>query len=174
MKKTGLNAVIILAASVLVLFSSMAFAAPTSRTVLSVSEKKGSIYAVYDDGKSVKISKKGKFKSPKLAADKRTIGYLNSSRMGPKDGLAISYTIDASSILYIYKDGKVLIEVSPDSRPFIWEWKFHNDGKQVVLKTGHTHGLSNYELYDIEKNKLIEEFAEKENAKMPDWAQGLE
>jgi hypothetical protein len=165
-------------ATILITFSTAAIAAQKPSTgspanIKAVSERKGSIYATYDNGKVVQISKKGKYTSPKVAEDKRTVGYLDSSQMGPEDGLATSYEMDTSSILYICRDNKAIRKITSNKRPFIWNWKFRNNGKQVVLKTGYPHGLGWYELYDIEKNRLLKEAEETPDGPAPEWAQGM-
>ena len=172
---------VILSLTLMIVFSLSSNSLATSKsikqnkvsTLNAVTEEGGSIYAVYNNGKKIKISKKGKFTKPKLADDKKTIGYLDSFEMGPKDGLAQSYSMEVHGKLYIWRGNKIISKFVTDEEPFLWDWKFYDGGKKVVLKTGYPHGLGMFKLYDINTRKLLEKAEERQDGQNPDWAQGL-
>ena len=153
--------------------ASVVYAGSKSQKIVNVYEKKGAIYAVYEGKGAVRVSKKGTFTSPKLADDGRTAGWMNVFQMGPKDGLTISYDITVSSVLSILRGNKVIQTIHPKEGPFIWDWRFYNAGKQVVMKTGSHHGSGFYELYDIDKKKFVS-IVEGGADQKPEWAKGLE
>jgi len=89
---------------------------------------------------------------PILAADGRTSGQLIYYDNACNCTYAIALT------LLIQRDGKPLAEFDGNGQ-MIWEWEFKNDGNEVMITSGPTHGEQcTRRLYNVtSKNKVSEE-----------------
>jgi hypothetical protein len=60
-----------------------------------------------------------------------------------------------NNTLVLCRKGKVISKIR-SALPFIEEWKFTDDGQQLILVTRGSHGAADVELHDVASGKLIE------------------
>jgi hypothetical protein len=54
----------------------------------------------------------------------------------------------------------------------LYDWRFHNGGRQVVLEAGPLYGGGNMFLYDIDKRQIIDQCIKRQQGvTCPAWAQ---
>ncbi len=107
-------------------------------------------------------------RSPKIAEDKRTVGWLAEY---PNPGT--SYPIPLS--LLIYRDGKIIREIRPNNALAIWDWRFLKSGTEVAFWSGRTHGnfVPHFELRDVRSGRLLAEWDGHVYEPHPAWVSGL-
>ena len=146
----------------------------------------GSLHIIYNDGTEVvqtlpplRVSTDKEtvfnavgFSGVALAKDQQTLGWTVNV-----ENCCTSYSIPLSLVLF--RDGHVLHTI--DQGQMVWSWMFVQDGKQVAVVFGPTHGpeVGDYRLYDVQTGKLVSEVWGDEDtqalkADAPDWARQLQ
>jgi hypothetical protein len=104
--------------------------------------------------------------SPKIAADKRTAGWLVDS-----DFCCTSYPLQF--MVVVYRPGKPLRRFTGDGRA-IFGWTFVGGGREVAFYQSYPHGdpVAHAELRDVNSERLVGKW-DGDTPKAPSWAQGL-
>jgi hypothetical protein len=104
--------------------------------------------------------------SPKIAEDKRTIGWLAEY---PNDDN--SYPLPLA--LVIYRDGKIIRQIGLGQS--IWDWQFLKAGAEVAFWIGPTHGdfVPHFELHDVRSGKMLAQWDGHLDQRHPAWIDGL-
>ena len=87
---------------------------------------------------------------PKSAEDKRTIAWTEQF-----ENCCTSYSIPL--VLAVYRAGKNIVEIQQGE--MVWNWMFVEGGKNVAAVWGplHLSDIGDYQLYDTETGRMIEE-----------------
>jgi hypothetical protein len=125
----------------------------------------GAIHISYSDGTEIvapKLQDQVSFGHPRIARDKRTVGWLANY-----PNCCTSYPIPMG--LIIFRDGKVLRSISPGMP--IWHWIFLADGEQVAVYTDTVHGdlNPNYELCDVGSGEAVGSWSPNSTKAQPEW-----
>ncbi len=146
--------------------------APLRKIVKTYADKSGRIHIVYEDNEDVKVTKEEGFKDPKIAEDRRTVGWLDYFHLEMPD-----MNVDAwvSQNLTVYNNGKIIrtINSSDSCGNFIRDWGFWKNGKQVAINSGGLHFAGTNCLYDIKTGKKVAETSDPITDKSPAWARSL-
>jgi hypothetical protein len=127
--------------------------------------KIGNVWVTYTDGATDPWTTKGNCSLARLAVD-GTVGWTTNE---PETKVNASYSMRPNNTLVLCRKGKVIAKVR-SALPFIEEWKFTVDGRQLVLVTRASHGPADIELHEVDSGRLIETVkAYGEN--LPLWAQ---
>lgn len=112
------------------------------------------------------------FSEVELARDRQTLGWTVNVQ-----NCCTSYPIPLS--LVVFRNKRVLH--SFDGGQMVWSWMFREDGKQVAVVFGPTHGpeIGDYRLYSVETGRLLSEVygdADTQSLKSDasDWARELQ
>jgi hypothetical protein len=105
--------------------------------------------------------------SPKIADDKRTVGWLVLKH----PDCCVNYPIPLS--LVIYRNRNVVERISGE--PLIWDWRFLKGGSEVAVAIGPQHGETgvHFELHDIRSGRLLDEWDGHTKESPPAWISGL-
>jgi hypothetical protein len=105
--------------------------------------------------------------SPKIAADKRTAGWLVLKH----PDCCVNYPIPLS--LVIYRNRNVVERISGE--PLIWDWRFLKGGSEVAVAIGPQHGETgvHFELHDVRSGRLLDEWGGHTKESPPAWISGL-
>jgi len=122
---------------------------------------------IHEDGNVVRQPKEKEqvgCGSPKISADKKTVGWLVDS-----DFCCTSYPLQF--MLVLYRAGKPLRHFKGDGRA-IFAWTFAGGGKQVAFYQSFPHGdpVPHYELRDVTTERLIGKW--DGDSKVPSWTLG--
>jgi hypothetical protein len=122
---------------------------------------------IHEDGNVVRQPKEKQqvgCGSPKISADKKTVGWLVDS-----DFCCTSYPLQF--MLVVYRAGKPLRHFTGDGRA-IFAWTFMGGGKQAAFYQSFPHGdpVPHYELRDVATERLIGKW--DGDSKAPSWTQG--
>jgi hypothetical protein len=150
-------------------------AAPTSRRAQRQAIKRvyvstdGNIHIVPHQGKEISATKTGDGKDPKIAADRRTVGWLVTGRLDPEhpDVGHPEHLVSVAEKLVIYRNGRVIRVIMPGG--FIREWRFRNKGTQVVIYAGGLHFAGTYALYEVATGRELGRCLEWQE-QCPEWA----
>jgi len=133
-------------------------------------EKHGNVHVVLGNREDMTITRDGNARSPKLAKDGFTVGWLRGSHMRVWD--TTQFVVAA---LVLYRDGHVLREIT-GQRGMVWDWQFVGSGRCALATGAAKRGIQFYELWDIATGQLIErqksQFWMDADPK-PEWAAGL-
>lgn len=112
------------------------------------------------------------FSDVHLARDRQTLGWTVNVQ-----NCCTSYSIPLSVV--VFRNKRVLHTF--EQGQMVWSWTFVDDGNQVAVVFGPTHGteIGDYRLYDVKSGKLLSEVwgdAETQSLKKdaPDWAKQLQ
>jgi hypothetical protein len=141
--------------------------------------KHGNIVVTYADGTSVQVSKTGLSMMPKLADDRKTVGwvegmhqnYPNKSKPAVNGRQPLTKQYFPAKVI-VFRDGKVLHAFSP-TKIYTLAWQFVKGGSQVATATQGSHGPTYGQLFDVQTGKKISEQMLIDE-KVPAWAKGLE
>jgi hypothetical protein len=149
---------------------SVAQAVSKSSQIVKVDMDSGGKVHVFDSVGHDSISPQDKDQvscsSPKIAEDKRTVGWLAAY-----PNCCTSYPLPLA--LVIYRDGKVIRQFQPGQS--IWDWQFLKGGAEVAFWIGPTHGdfVPHFELHDVRSGKLLAQWDAHLDQKYPNWVDGL-
>lgn len=102
-----------------------------------------------------------KFGTPVLAKNKRTAGWTVEY-----ENCCTSYPVP--TVLLVYQDEKHIQKIADGQ--MIWNWIFWQNGEEVAVQTGPTHGdQCTFRLYDVKSAKTLSEES-CHQSKLPDWA----
>jgi hypothetical protein len=106
--------------------------------------------------------------SPKIAQDRRTVGWLEDY-----PNCCTSYPISLG--LSIYRNEKVIQHIQPEDNLAIWDWQFVKGGRQVAFWTGPVHGdfKPHFWLYDVGNERWRAKWNGHLDEKPPSWTAGL-
>jgi len=114
------------------------------------------------------------FSDPKIAEDKRTIGWTEQQA-----GNGCFATAWTSGEIFVYRSGKTVLHISQGQA--VWFWMFRDGGKHLAAVWGPTHGaeVGDYQLYDAATGKVTSEtFGNPDTqslaADAPEWAKQTE
>ncbi|MEP6669417.1 MAG: hypothetical protein ABJF10_09710 [Chthoniobacter sp.] len=127
----------------------------------------GNVQVIYEDGTKDLWTTKGNCSLPKAAPDS-TVGWTvhgNPVHINSGD------PIRPNPELVVCRQGKVLARIQA-SLPFIEDWHFLAEGKQVALRCRGGHGPANIELHDTATGKLVTTLKAYDE-KLPAWAKPL-
>lgn len=127
-------------------------------------DKTKNIHVVAKNGQDIKITKGGRIANATLSPDKRTVAWMKLNKW-----IAEGDTEPQASVLGIYKNGKIrYIECGP----FIRDYWFWMQGKQVATDCGGRHFAGTLTLYDTDSLKEIESIFQMDvsEEKLPAWA----
>lgn len=127
-------------------------------------DRKNNIHIVDSSGKGRQLTHMGNAKNPKLAPDKQTVAWLimyNWTAEGDEE--------PGSGELAIYRHGKIR---SLKCEPFIRDYWFWRNGKEVAMDCGGRHFVVNKILYDVQSRKQISSFHERDIPleNRPNWS----
>lgn len=124
----------------------------------------GDVQVTYIDGTKDRWTSKGNCSLARVAPD-GTVGWTVSGRVTKVNA---SYSMRPNDTLVLCRKGKVITQIN-SALGFIEEWKFIDDGRQLVLVTRASHGPAAVELHDVVSGKLLDSVkAYGEN--LPVWA----
>jgi len=114
------------------------------------------------------------FSDPKVAEDKRTIGW--TEKQAGNGCFATAWT---SGEIFVYRSGRAVLHISQGQ--MVWFWMFVDGGKHLAAVWGPTHGaeVGDYQLYDAATGKVISEiFGNPDTQSLspdaPEWAKQTE
>jgi len=127
-------------------------------------------HVLYGRGKKVihMMTKKGKTcEDMRISDDDQSAGWLVTSEVDMKD--------DKGKIIQSWQGSHLFVNGNEIDfhEAALYGWGFYNGGRQVVFEAGPLHGGGNKFLYDLSKNKVIDECDSRSGATCPDWAQAL-
>jgi hypothetical protein len=111
------------------------------------------------------------FSGVKLAPDQQTLGWTVNV-----ENCCTSYSIPTSLVIFQHK--RVLHTF--DQGQMVWSWMFLDDGRQVAVVFGPTHGsVGDYRLYEVKTGRLLSEVwtdadTQSLKADAPNWAKRLQ
>ena len=107
-----------------------------------------------------------------MAQDRQTLGWTINV-----ENCCTSYSIPLSVVVFQHKHVLHTLEQGQ----MVWSWMFLEDGKQVAVVFGPTHGpeVGYYQLYDVKTGKRVSEVwgdadAQSLKTDAPDWAKRLQ
>lgn len=124
-------------------------------------------HVVYDsDRRLVQAAQAGETCSDmRVSEDKGTVGWLMTSEATAEDGRGNVNQRWQHKRLFV--NG---IEIK-HSDSALYQWKFHDGGRQVVFEAGPLYGGGNMFLYDIAQKQVIDQcFTRRPGTVCPDWA----
>jgi len=122
------------------------------------------VHIVFNDGHDIKITKIRRMANVTLSPDKRTVAWLVLNTW-----IAEGDTVPQSGKLAIYKNGKTrYIECGP----FIRDYWFWMQGRQIATDCGGMHFAGTLTLYDIDTLRDIASFYQPDipEDKQPAWS----
>lgn len=128
-------------------------------------EKIGNVEVTYADGTKDRWTTKGDA-GLALVSPNGTVGW---TVYAPEAKVAASYKVRPNGTLVICRQGQVLCRIK-SGLPFIEEWRFLDDGKQVALKTRAAHGPASLELHETKTGQLLSAVKAADD-KLPAWAE---
>jgi len=128
-------------------------AAQGERRVASASCDAVGAHVTYDSGPEYvhKAGAKETCADIRVSDDRRAVAWVMTSEATAED--------DRGNVLQRWQRSRLFVngvEVAHDN-PALYEWRFHDGGRQVVFEAGALHGGGNVFLYDVEKKQIIEE-----------------
>jgi len=150
-------------------------ARPTQRIAkVFVYPERGDVFAVYADGTKRQLTRGGQCALPRLAPDKRTVGWLEGTRQSNRD---LWYL--ATRKLRLYRDGQRLGTVTTEWD--IFDWKFVGEATNVALSTGSWYRSYAREVWLARVSdgsiaahyNLPEPLKWEKDEQFPQWARGL-
>jgi hypothetical protein len=121
-------------------------------------------------GRSVVLTKGGRYDDPKLSADGRMVGFRVLSRFASRPGDP-NPDLEVAQELRIFRDGRVIRRIVPGG--FIRSWDFWNAGREVAVYSGALHFAGFYVLYDLSTGKTLQRAEDPVGEQSPDWVRGL-
>jgi hypothetical protein len=124
-------------------------------------------HIVYDKGPAlVQNAKRGeRCTDLKVSDDRRSAGWLMDAQATVEDG--DGHVIQRWRQPGLFVNG---IQVKDDNAT-IYEWRFHNRGRQVVFLAGPLTGEANVFLYDVERRQVIDQCLKRQRGTIcPEWA----
>ena len=135
----------------------------------AIVDGKGRLHIKLANGKEiVPRMRKGQtsFGDAWIAPDSHTVGWLE---MYPYPDAGQAWRGPLGGPLVLFRAGRVLHRFN-GNQP-IWDWEFHDDGKQVVYEEAPMHGASQTcILGDVESGRIIAQWGNESDEKQPDWA----
>jgi len=154
---------LVLAALLLLLPASLAWSQTISGAFCS---EDGKAHVVYATGRTSVIHPEPKQVGCtyiSIADDKHTVGWATLV-----ENCCTSYPIAVA--LVVLKDDKKIVIPSPE---MVWEWRFIDGGKRLVLLSGPVHGrAAEAGLYDAQSGRKLESWDGSDSP--PRWAEGWE
>jgi hypothetical protein len=123
-------------------------------------------HVVYDSGPSLNMRAKPDQRCADLrvSEDQRQAGWVMESEATAESDGKIDQRWTQSDL---FVNG---IQVKCDDVA-LYDWRFHNGGRQVVLEAGPLHGGGNMFLYDIDKRRIIDQCIKRQQGvTCPAWA----
>jgi hypothetical protein len=141
-------------------------AKPPRRVVNAYCDNVGA-HIVYDSGPEFvrRVRSDERCADVRVSDDRRDVGWLmESEARAESDGTIVQRWTRRD----LFVNG---VQVKYDEAA-LYEWRFHNRGRQVVFEAGPLHGGGNMFLYDIDKGRIIDRCLKRqEGVTCPPWAQ---
>lgn len=153
----------------LILLSALVAAEVLPLRSVSVNKQEDEIRLVDRTGRETMIRPQGDevgFQSPRISPDGRTAVWLTKY-----PNCCTSYPIPRA--LVAYRDGKVIWQYQLEL--MIYEWRFANGGKKIVLSAGTVHFVqsTHMTLLDTQTGRVLQEWDGMLDEKPPAWGAGL-
>jgi hypothetical protein len=127
------------------------------------------VLIVMPSGQTFVLSGRAMCDDPKLASDRRTVGYRVLRRIPPSaDSIP---TTEVSEELRIHVPGRGMRRIVPGG--YIRAWGFSGDGRQVGVYSGGLHFAGFYVLYDIATGRDLQLVQDPVTGRSPAWVRGL-
>lgn len=129
-------------------------------------DKNSNVHISEKDGKHRKVTESGNASKLRLSPDKKIACWLILNKWKADDD-----TKPGSEELVIYRSGKIS---SIKCTPFIRDYWFWNNGRQIAIDCGGRHFAGREILYDAYNLKEIARFDQDNETlqKPPDWSNG--
>ena len=126
-------------------------------------DNKNNVHVIFEDGKKKKLTSDGRVSGVKLAPDRKTVMWLI-----PNTWIAEGDVTPGGSGLAVYHAGKLQ---SIKCEPFIRDYWFWMDGKQIAIDCGGRHFAGTLILYDAASLRKIESLLQSDvtEEKRPAW-----
>ena len=127
------------------------------------------VLVVLPSGQAFVFSGRAMCEDPKLASDKRTVGYLVLRRIPPSaDSIP---TTEVSEELRIHVPGAGIRKIVPGG--YIRAWSFSSDGRRVAVYSGGLHFAGFYVLYDVATGRDVQLAQDPVTERSPAWVRAL-
>ncbi len=132
----------------------------------------GQLHILTDSGREIippKIKYQVAFGEAEISPDHVTVGWF----VEYDNSAALGFLADpVAGDLVLYRNERVLHRFS--AKQSLWGWRFVDEGRRVAYTDGPLHGNpAECVLRDSNSGTVIERWAFKENAELPDWARGI-
>ncbi|WP_143067867.1 hypothetical protein [Duganella sp. CF517] len=127
-------------------------------------DKKNNVHVISSDGIDRKVTSDGRLSGVKISPDTRTVIWLVLNIW-----IAEGDVIPGGSVLAIYQNGKLR---HIKCEPFIRDYWFWSDGRQIAIDCGGRHFAGTLILYDAVSLRKLDSISQSDvpEEKRPEWA----